>query len=45
MVNIPSWESTGLLNEGINSASNPKNLVPRIVYENARLKVNFAGNY
>ena len=42
--NISSWESTGLLNEKINSASNSKNIVPRIVYENPKVKVNFSGN-
>ena len=34
-----------MLNGKINSASNSKNLVPRIVYENVRLKVSFSGNY
>ena len=31
--------------EKINSAANSKHLVPRIVYENATLKVSFTGNY
>ena len=41
---IASWESTGLLNEKLSSVVNSKSAVPKILYDNARIKVKFNGN-
>ena len=42
--NIASWESKGLLNEKISSVSS-NSAVPKIVYDFARIKVKFDGNF
>ena len=41
---IASWKSKGLFNEKINSVSNSNGAVPKIVHDNARIKVKFNGN-
>ena len=41
---IDSWKSNGLFNEKISSVMNPKGAPPRIVYDNARIKVKSNGN-
>ena len=41
---IASWKSTGLLNEKISSVTKSYGAVPKIVYDNARIKLKFNGN-
>ena len=41
---IASWKSKRLFNEKISSVVNSKGAVPRIVYDNDRIKVKFNGN-
>ena len=41
---ITSWESRGLLHEKISSVGNSNGAVPKIVYDNAGIKVKFNGN-
>ena len=40
-----SWVSKGLSNEKIISVSNSNGAVPRIVYDNGRIKVKLNGNF
>ena len=41
---ITSWKSKGLFNEEISSVINSDGAVPKIVYDNARIKVEFNGH-
>ena len=42
---IASWKSNGLFNEKISSVISNYDAVPKIVYNNARIKVKFNGNH
>ena len=41
---VSSWVSKGLSNEKISSVSNSNFTVPKIVYDNGKIKVKFYGN-
>ena len=41
---IVSWKSKGLFNEEISFVMNSKGAAPKIVYDNARIRVKFNGN-
>ena len=44
-IEINSWESKGLSNEKISPVRNPYGADPGIIYNNARIKVEFNGNF
>ena len=43
-IEIASWKSKGLFNEEISSVVNPSSAVPKILYDNATIKVKFDRN-